>query len=113
VTALSKHFSFGPVHGVAQVSRHALERLRERSGTKAVDEIALIHQLETWMRKAVRCYLKPERRLSKLISHKGVLPDYWAHGKLEWIIVVRGGVIVTVHRNQSDEWQYKKGTHDT
>lgn len=50
--------------------------------------------------------------LSKLLNHNGKLSDYFVHGPIHcgWIIVVSEGVILTVHRNQSDEWQLQKPT---
>lgn len=85
------------------ITQHALDRYRERTGTRKSDE-AILTRIVTRMLGAVEWELKPRFKLTELLAH-GQEARYWREGDL--LFVVENQVIVTVHHGTADRWRAK------
>lgn len=69
--------------------------------------------LEKMMERSIKVYLKPKQTLKKMTNNNLTQAEYFADLKNReepltrdnWIMVVRDRVLVTVHRNDSEEWE--------
>lgn len=100
---------FGPLHGVAHVTPHALQRFRERSGVKGTAG-QVLSRLENWMRSAKPA--KPRNAhvdAMKVLTHGPVPATYWMIGThaQAFVIVCKDDTIVTVHQNVANEFELK------
>lgn len=99
---------FGPIKGVEYVTPHCLVRFSQRAKVKGTAGRVLV-TLEGWLTKAREAQLVPGAEVKKLLNHNVVPATYYRVGsaiptKADWILVVVGNTLVTVHQNQSGEW---------
>jgi hypothetical protein len=85
------------------ISRHAIDRFRERTGTNKPDEV-IVKRVAARLAIADEMELKPKYRVLELMAH-GVHSKYWRSHDL--IFVIESGVIVTVHRGEAERWTLK------
>lgn len=101
-------YPFGPVKGIAWVNGHCLNRFRERALVTGTAGEVLRH-LEKWMEKSRLARLKPGKVRGKMFAHGCRAATYYLFGNpskgMGWILVVEGGVLSTVHRHDSGEWE--------
>ena len=99
---------FGPVKQVHWVTRHCLDRFRERTGVKGTVGQVLC-RLEKWLEEARPAELKPGKVLVKMLNNGCKSANYYLLGNIEkgkgWILVVVGSTLTTIHLNQSGEWR--------
>lgn len=101
-------YPFGPVKGVSWVSGHCLARFRERAGvTGTAGEV--LRRLEQWLEESRLARLKSGRVVPKMFAHGCRAATYYLFGNpskgMGWVLVVEGGVLSTVHRHDSGEWE--------
>ena len=83
------------------VNPHAIVRYKERTGSKKEDHSVRSKILKMFV-NAYEVSLKPKYRATALLNHDFVEARYFRY--FEWIIVVRGNEIITVHEGTADRW---------
>ena len=83
------------------VNHHAVVRYKERTGSKKEDNSVRSKILKMFV-NAYEVSLKPKYRATALLNHDFVEARYFRY--FEWIIVVRGNEIITVHEGTADRW---------
>lgn len=85
-----------------RVSRHAIQRFRERSGSKKRDA-----QIETKLLEmaalSTEVEIKPEFRLRQMLNNYCEGATYLNSDG--WILVVVGGVLSTLHYGEAERWE--------
>jgi len=101
----SHYFPFGPVRGVRLISLHAQHRFAERYG-KGASVGSQMQRMEALIENGKEVFLKPEKRLNKLLNHGVQDARYFLKGSLQqgMIFVVVNGVLITVHDANADEF---------
>ena len=82
------------------VTQHAIDRYRERTGSKKSDE-KVCDQLHCRRANAQEMELKPQFRLIELLAH-GTPSRFFREKDL--VLVVENAALVTVHHGQADRW---------
>ena len=91
-----------PPPAVKSISGHALERFRQRIGSKQTDEEICFKLFELFEQsKEVR--LKPPYNVIALLNHDFRDARYFRVDGL--LLVVEGDCIMTVHNGQADRWE--------
>lgn len=98
----------GPVNGVCWMTLHAMQRFMERTGTTG-SASRVIGKIEIWLRDSKEVQLRPQMVVKKMMNHQFKSARYFFKGKPKsrkagFIMVVQDGVLLTVHRNDADEW---------
>ena len=99
------YFPFGPVRGVRLISLHAQNRFAERF-SKGATVGQQMQRMEALIECGKEAFLKPEKRLNKLLNHGVQDARYYLKGSLQqgMIFVVANGVLITVHAANADEF---------
>lgn len=87
-----------------QITQHALDRYRERTGSTKGDE-ATLNKIASRIANAVEYELKERFKAVELIDH-GTHSRYFRH--MEMMFVVDDGVVVTAHKGEADRWVLKQ-----
>lgn len=82
------------------ISLHAIQRFRERTGSKKSDE-TVCNSVAAQLSSAKEMVLKLKYRVIELLAH-GTPARYFQRGEL--MFVVELGVVVTVHRGEAERW---------
>lgn len=82
------------------ISQHAIERFRERTGSKKSDA-TVCERLASRIATAEEMELKPKFHVIEMIAH-GTHAQYWRSHDL--MFVVEAGTIVTIHYGEADRW---------
>lgn len=86
------------------VSKHAINRWRERTHSQADDfEVAEKLRRILYKFRSREVELKPQYRLIELLDHNFEHARYWTNG--EHYIVVASNTIVTIHTGKAKRWQ--------
>ena len=83
------------------VNPHAVVRYKERTGSKKEDDSIRSKILKMFV-NSYEVFLKPKYRATALLNHDFVEARYFRY--FEWIIVVRGSEIITIHEGTADRW---------
>lgn len=84
------------------VTQHALDRFRERSGSKRSDE-RVLGQMASQLCASTEIELKPQFRIVELMAHG--LHARFFRAPNGMVFVVEEGVLVTAHAGTADRWQ--------
>ncbi len=84
-----------------EITAHAIERFRERTGTKK-GEISTLNRMRERLERAERWRLKEKFRLIELLAH-GNDSDVWRDREL--VFIIESGVVITVHLGTADRWE--------
>jgi hypothetical protein len=87
---------------VSGVRMHAIDRFRERTGSKQSEE-EICHKLLEMLAKAKEVKLKPPYNVVALLNHDFRDARYFRSGG--FILVVEGDCISTVHHGQAGRWE--------
>ena len=88
-----------------QISAHAIERFRERTGSKKNDK-SIQKRLLFFLNKSTEVELsKGYYRSIAIINHNFKVATYYQYG--EWIMVVESNELKTIHRGEAKRWRKK------
>lgn len=86
------------------VNPHAILRYRQRTGsTRSAETIK--NKLLKMLENPKEVFLKQKFRVLALLNHNLVEARYYKHG--EFILVVRGNELITIHEGTADRWEEK------
>ena len=79
-----------------KITKHAIDRYRQRTGATCSDIIAE-DRILSMMGRADEVRLKEECRVASLLAHKFELANYYILGELVFVVV--NNSLVTIHKN--------------
>jgi len=86
-----------PVHGVSWATKHAVERWKERSGSKK-SLLLVAATLEKLLADSKEAYMDPGDRLAHMLRHDCQPAEVRMAG--QYVLVIEGDTVVTVHQNE-------------
>lgn len=90
-----------------KVNQHAIDRFKARTGCGHLTRALALERLKYTFNKTVLAEVKPKFRVQQLLRY-GIDQDVEYRIRGNTVFVVVGGVVTTVHCNESKRWRAKK-----